>query len=76
LRSYKVEYFRQTGSKPDPDVDTKIYETTRTEENAGVDHIVTLALPYGQSLIYSRVTDNVGNVSRISNVRSLNRNGE
>ncbi len=76
MRTYKIEYFRQTGSKPDPEIDTKLYEVNRTEENAGDDHIATIALPYGQSLIYSRVTDNVGNVSRISNVRSLNRNGE
>lgn len=76
MRSYKVEYFRQIGTKPDPNVDTMLYEVTRTEENAADDHTVTLALPYGQSLIYSRITDNVNNVSRLSKTRSVNRNGE
>lgn len=76
MRTYKVEYFRQIGSSPDPNVDTKLFEVTRTEDNAEDDHTATLALPYGQSVIYSRVTDGVNNVSRISNVRSVNRNGE
>jgi len=76
LRAYKVEYFRQIGSQPDPNVDSKLGETDRIETNAELDHTVTLALPFGQSVIYSRVTDNANNVSRISDVRSVNRNGE
>ena len=76
MRSYKVEYFRMVGSDPDPDIDTKLGEVTRTEATAGDDHTLTVVLPYGQSLIYSRITDNVNNVSRLSKVRSVNRNGE
>lgn len=76
MRSYKVEYFRMIGSDPNPDIDTKLGEVTRTEATAGDDHTITVALPYGQSHIYSRITDNVNNVSRLSNVRSVNRNGE
>jgi hypothetical protein len=64
------------GSDPDPDIDTKLGEVTKTETTAGDDHTVTVALPYGQSLIYSRITDNVKIVSRLSKVRSVNRNGE
>ena len=76
MRSYKIEYFRMIGSKPDPDIDTKLGEVTRAEVSAGNDHTVTVTLPYGQSHIYSRITDNVNNVSRLSKVRSVNRNGE
>ena len=76
MRTYKVEYFRQIGTEPDPDIDTKLGEATRTELNAEDDHTVTVVLPYGQSLIYSQITDNVSNVSRLSKVRSVNRNGE
>ena len=71
MRTYKIEYFRQIGTEPDPDIDTKLGETTRTELNAEDDHTVTVALPYGQSLIYSRITDNVSNVSRLSKTRSV-----
>lgn len=75
MRIYKIEIFRVIGTKADPNVDQLLHTGTVTEETAGDNYTATIPIPEGNSLIYSRVTDGAGNVSRISDLRSVNRNG-
>jgi hypothetical protein len=75
LRTYKIEIFKQIGSAPDPNVDTLLHTGQVNEADAGEDYTATIPLEFGQTTIYTRTTDGVGNVSRVSDGRSVNRNG-
>lgn len=75
MRTYKIEIFKQIGSAPDPNVDTLLHTGTVNEDTAGDDYAATIPLDFGQTTIYTRTTDGAGNVSRVSEGRSVNRNG-